>query len=460
MERALLPGETQQELLATTNVRERMRALVRCLTQSCEEQRARQKIRVEAARTISDAQRRIFLEQELRAIRRQLGEEANAEREAEELGHRLDGARLPADVRRDATRELDRLRHIPEASPERSMVRTYLEWLADLPWQRFTSQPVDLDRAARILDEDHHGLEKVKERILEHLAVYKLQPELRGPILCFVGPPGVGKTSLGKSIARAMGRNFVRLSLGGMHDEAEIRGHRRTYIGAMPGQIIRSMRQAGSSDPVFMLDEVDKVGKDFRGDPAAALLEVLDPEQNATFRDNYLDVPFDLSEGAVHHHGQRARSRAAGAPRSDGDARAARLHRRGEARHRTPVPDPEEHAWSWPRPRGTPGDRGRGGPHAGPQLHARSRCALARALHRRDLSQARARGGGRGTGRLVVTPQRVRELLGVPPYRLETEIAERTRIPGVAVAVAWTPYGGDVLFVEASRMARDRGSSR
>ena len=216
-------------------------------------------------------------------------------------------------------RELKRLARMSPASPEYGMTRTYLEWMAALPWSTSSGSKVDVKRAAEILDEDHYDLEKVKDRILDYLAVLQLKPVLKGPILCFVGPPGVGKTSLGRSIARALGRKFARISMGGMHDEAEIRGHRRTYIGALPGQIIQALRRAGSNDPVFMLDEVDKLGRDFRGDPASALLEVLDPEQNATFRDNYLDVPFDLSQGPVHHHGQRARPGARRPARPHGD---------------------------------------------------------------------------------------------------------------------------------------------
>src|ERR1017187_5690677 len=238
----------------------------------------------------------VELREQLKAIQKELGEGDDANRDVEELRGKLEAAGMTEAVRTEALRELNRLARMSPASPEYGMARTYLEWMASLPWAISSGSQVDVKRAAEILDEDHYDLEKVKERILDYLAVLQLRPVLKGPILCFVGPPGVGKTSLGRSIARSLGRKFARISMGGMHDEAEIRGHRRTYIGALPRQIIQGLRRAGSNDPVFMLDEVDKLGRDFRGDPASALLEVLDPEQNSTYRDNYLDVPFDLSK--------------------------------------------------------------------------------------------------------------------------------------------------------------------
>ena len=256
----------------------------------------RQKIASQAQTEMGKEQREYLLRQQLRAIQDELGETNPEKAEVEELRDRLIDADLPDDVRKEVERELGRLERLPPAAPDYQITRTYLELVLELPWRKSTDDDLDLDKAQRVLDEDHYDLEKIKERILEHLAVLKLNPQAKAPILCFVGPPGVGKTSLGQSIARALGRKFERMSLGGLHDESELRGHRRTYIGAMPGRIIQAIRRAGVNNPVLMLDEIDKLGRDFRGDPTAALLEVLDPAQNSTFRDNYLDLPFDLSK--------------------------------------------------------------------------------------------------------------------------------------------------------------------
>ncbi|MGH8058687.1 MAG: LON peptidase substrate-binding domain-containing protein, partial [Candidatus Entotheonellia bacterium] len=256
----------------------------------------RQKIAGQAQSEMSREQREYFLRQQLRAIQQELGEKNPEQADMALLRERLEKADLPDDVRKEAERELERLERLPAASPEHHVMRSYLELVLELPWRNGTTDALEISRARQVLDEDHYDLKEVKERILEHLGVLKLNPQAKSPILCFVGPPGVGKTSLGQSIARAIGRRFERMSLGGMHDEAELRGHRRTYIGAMPGRIIQAIRRAGVNNPVVMLDEVDKLGRDFRGDPAAALLEILDPEQNRTFRDNYLDLPFDLSK--------------------------------------------------------------------------------------------------------------------------------------------------------------------
>ena len=286
----------EQALLEAPTRAEALRLLHGYLTDELHVLELRQKIANQAQTEMSKEQREYTLRQQLRAIQEELGETSPEKAEVQELRRRLDEADLPEEVRKEAERELARLERLPSAAPDYQITRTYLEFVLELPWRKGTEDVLDLDRAQQVLDEDHYDLEKIKERILEHLAVLKLNPQAKAPILCFVGPPGVGKTSLGQSIARALGRKFERLSLGGLHDEAELRGHRRTYIGAMPGRILQAIRRAGVNNPVLMLDEVDKIGRDFRGDPTSALLEILDPAQNATFRDNYLDLPFDLSK--------------------------------------------------------------------------------------------------------------------------------------------------------------------
>ena len=259
-------------------------------------QQLRTKIQTEVQDQVQQSQRDYYLREQLKAIQKELGEQDEGQRETDELRQRIDAAGMPEDVKKEALKELTRLSRMSPMAADYSLTRNYIEWLAMLPWAKSSGSKIDIGKAKEILDEDHYELKKVKDRILDYLSVLELKPDMKGPILCFVGPPGVGKTSLGRSIARALGRKFQRVSLGGMHDEAEIRGHRRTYIGALPGQIIQSIRRAETNDPVIMLDEMDKLGRDFRGDPASALLETLDPEQNNTFRDNYLDVPFDLSK--------------------------------------------------------------------------------------------------------------------------------------------------------------------
>jgi ATP-dependent Lon protease len=339
------------------------------------------------------------------------------------------------------------------ASAEYMVSRTYLEWMTSLPWSKSSSTgEIDIAKAHTILEEDHYDLQKVKERILDYLAVKKLQPGMKGPILCFIGPPGVGKTSLGKSIARALGRKFIRISLGGMHDEAEIRGHRRTYIGALPGQIIQGLRRAETNDPVFMLDEVDKLGRDFRGDPSAALMEVLDPEQNSAFRDHYLDVPFDLSKVLFI----------------------------ATANWMDPIPEPlrdrmeiielpgytAEEKIHIARKYLIPKQAAEHGLKVGEQLefteealqeiiHSYTREAGVRNLEREiaTLTRKQARRIAEGqTEKMVVTPEVVRDVLGVPKFRTEKEIDERVNKPGVSVGLVWTPAGGDIVFIEASRM--------
>ncbi len=286
----------KQEVLEKLDVRERMDALNRILIKELEVLELGSKIQSQVQSEVGRNQREYFLREQLKAIQKELGEGDDQTKDIEELQEKVDAAGMPEAVRKEALRELDRLARMPVAAAEYTVSRTYMDWLVTLPWQKRTEEVIDLPKTKDILDADHSGLEKAKDRILEYLAVRKLNPEVKGPILCFAGPPGVGKTSLAKSIARSLGRKFVRVSLGGMRDEAEIRGHRRTYIGALPGQIIQGLRRAESRNPVFILDEIDKLGADFRGDPASALLEVLDPEQNNSFRDHYLDVPFDLSE--------------------------------------------------------------------------------------------------------------------------------------------------------------------
>jgi ATP-dependent Lon protease len=288
--------EQRQELLETADVVERLKLVSSFLARQIEILELKGKIQSEVKSEMDKTQREYILREQLKAIQRELGEDDPQQAEINELRDKVEAAGMPEEVKARAIKEIDRMSRIPSASPEVGVIRTYVDWLIGLPWNVSTEDNLDIKQAAKILDEDHYGLEKVKERILEYLAVRTLASTIRSPILAFVGPPGVGKTSLGKSIARAMGRKFVRMSLGGIHDEAEIRGHRRTYIGALPGRIVQSIKQAGSNNPVFMLDEVDKIGMDFRGDPSSALLEVLDPEQNNTFQDNYLEVPFDLSK--------------------------------------------------------------------------------------------------------------------------------------------------------------------
>ncbi|MGH2449722.1 MAG: LON peptidase substrate-binding domain-containing protein, partial [Candidatus Limnocylindria bacterium] len=287
--------EQRQQLLETRSVVERLRFLSVFLAKQNEILELKQKIQSEVQQTLDKTQREYILREQMKAIQRELGEDEQGS-EVRELREKIEEAGMPDHVKEKALKEVSRLEKIPQASPETGVIRTYVDWLISLPWNKAANDDWDIQQAARILDEDHYGLPKVKDRIIEFMAVRKLAKDLRAPILCFVGPPGVGKTSLGKSIARAMGRKFVRMSLGGIRDEAEIRGHRRTYVGALPGRILQNMKVAAEVNPVFMLDEIDKVGADFRGDPSSALLEVLDPEQNNTFTDHYLEVPYDLSK--------------------------------------------------------------------------------------------------------------------------------------------------------------------
>jgi len=447
-----LPAETKQTLLQTREVKGRLRTLVAALTKEAEVLELGSKIQSEMQSEMTKTQREFYLREEMKAIQKELGEGDERGREIAELGQKIEAAGMSEEARREALRELDRLAKMPPAAAEYTVARTYLEWLVSLPWQKESRDEIDLARARAVLDEDHWGLEKIKDRILEYLAVRKIRPEGKDPILCFVGPPGVGKTSLGRSIARALGRTFHRISLGGMRDEAEIRGHRRTYIGALPGQIIQGLRRAESKNPVFMLDEVDKLGHDFRGDPASALLEVLDPEQNATFRDHYLDVAFDLSRilfittaNLLDPVPPALRDRMEVIPLAgyteDEKVEIAR-------RHLCPKQAIEH---------GLVLDRDIVFPEETLRLLVRSytREAGIRNLEReiaslnRKVARRRAEGD---SGSVTITPERVVALLGAPRFLVEEEVEERTRVPGVAVGLAWTPAGGDILFVEASQM--------
>ncbi len=332
--------EKEQQLLESSSRAEALRRMHTYLAHEAQVLELRNKITSEARNEMSKEQRDYLLRQQMRAIQQELGEKGGEQAEAELLRERLDKADLPEEVRKEAERELSRLEKLPQQAPDYHVIRTYLEYVLELPWRKHTDDNLDIANARQVLDEDHFNLKDVKERILEQLGVLKLNPEAKAPILCLVGPPGVGKTSLGQSIARALNRKFERMSLGGLHDEAELRGHRRTYIGAMPGRIMQAMRRAGANNPVLMLDEVDKLGHDFRGDPAHALLEVLDPEQNKSFRDNYLDLPFDLSKTLFVCTANALDTDSSSAARPHGNPAAERLQRRGKDPDRAALPDP------------------------------------------------------------------------------------------------------------------------
>jgi ATP-dependent Lon protease len=443
----------RQELIETSNVRKRLEILIRELSKELEVLELRSKINEQVQEQVSQNQREYLLREQMKAIQKELGEIDDAQAEIEELRKKVDEAGMPAEAKKECERELKRLSKMTPASAEYMVSRTYLEWMTSLPWNKSSgSAEIDIPKAHDILDEDHYDLQKVKERILDYLAVKKLQPGMKGPILCFVGPPGVGKTSLGKSIARALGRKFVRMALGGMHDEAEIRGHRRTYIGALPGQIIQGIRRAESNDPVCMLDEVDKLGRDFRGDPSSALMEVLDPEQNSTFRDHYLDVPFDLSKVTFIATANwmdpipeplRDRMEIIELPGYTGEEKIhiARKYLIPKQAAEHGIKEGEQLEFT----------------EAGLQeiIHSYTREAGVRNLEREIATlvrkQARRMAEGK-TEKMVVTPEVVREFLGVPKFRTEKEVEERVKKPGVAVGLVWTPVGGDIVFIEASRM--------
>jgi ATP-dependent Lon protease len=441
----------KQEVLETLDIRTRMDNLNRILIKELEVLELGSKIQSQVQSEVGKNQREYFLREQMKAIQKELGEGDDQTKEIEELSEKIDAAGMPEAVKKEAVRELDRLSKMPPAAAEYTVSRTYLDWLVALPWARRTDEVIDLAKTKGVLDADHSGLEKAKDRILEYLAVRKLNPEVKGPILCFAGPPGVGKTSLARSIAESLGRKFVRVSLGGMRDEAEIRGHRRTYIGALPGQIIQGLRRAESKNPVFILDEIDKLGSDFRGDPSSALLEVLDPEQNSTFRDHYLDVPFDLSEvlfittaNVLDPIPPALRDRMevleiAGYTEEE-KLNIAQDHLVAkQVKNNGLTPEYIQFTADGLRQ----------------VIRGYTREAGVRNLEREIGSLCRKAARRRAEGNeepIEVSPDVVVELLGAPRF-LDEEMEERTKEPGVAIGLAWTPVGGDVLFIEASRMA-------
>jgi ATP-dependent Lon protease len=464
-----LKTEEKQALLEEVDVAKRLRMLVEVLARELEVISIGTKIQSQVQNEMDRSQREFVLRQQLKAIQEELGEFDEAGAAATELREQLAGKDLPEDVRRQADRELSRLSSLPPAAAEHGVIRTYLEWLASLPWGERTEDDLDLAHARAILDEDHYDIEQVKDRILEFLAVRRLKPDARGSIMCFVGPPGVGKTSLGRSIARALGRRFERISVGAVRDEAEIRGHRRTYIGAMPGTIIRALRDAESSNPLFMIDEIDKMGSDVRGDPSSAMLEVLDPEQNATFRDHYLDVPYDLSHvmfvctaNELDRVPGPLRDRMeviqlAGYSEDEKLQIAKRylvprqLERNGLRKSWLSISDAGLRAIIREYTR-----------EAGVRSLEREIGAVCRKVAR-EVAEAQVAADGDGGGRARVRrrsvgEEAVRELLGKP--RFQPDAKRRTRVPGVATGLAWTPVGGDVLFVEAAFLPSGKGDLR
>jgi ATP-dependent Lon protease len=442
--------EERQALLEEVDVGRRLRSLSEVLARELNIVAIGSEIQSQVNAEMEKGQREWVLRQQMKAIQEELGEQDPAEAEVDELRSTLQELELPDQVRTQVDRELSRLEKIPQAAAEHGVIRNYLEWMASLPWDKGTEDNLDLGHAREVLDADHYDIEKVKDRILEFLAVRKLKPDARGSILCFAGPPGVGKTSLGQSVARALGRKFERISVGGVRDESEIRGHRRTYIGAMPGTIIRALRDAESHNPVFMIDELDKMGADYRGDPASAMLEVLDPEQNATFRDHYLDVPFDLSR-VMFICTANDMDRVPGALRDRMEVIALAGYTEEEKLQiakRYLVPRQIERN-GLKRSQVAFSDAG-----LKAIIGSYTREAGVRSLEREIGSACRkvALEVALGTleRKMSITAPRVRELLGRP--RFQPDVRRRTAEPGVATGLAWTPVGGDVLFVEASAM--------
>ena len=446
-----LTTDDKQQLLETASIAERLDQLNKHLAKEIEVQQLRTKIQTEVQDQVQQSQRDYYLREQMKAIQKELGEQDEGQREVEELRKKIDEAGMPEDVKKEALKELSRLGRMSPMAADYSLTRNYIEWLAVLPWSKSSGEKIDIGKAKEILDEDHYELKKVKDRILDYLSVLELKPDMKGPILCFVGPPGVGKTSLGRSIARSLGRKFQRISLGGMHDEAEIRGHRRTYIGALPGQIIQSIRRADCNDPVIMLDEIDKLGRDFRGDPASALLETLDPEQNNSFRDNYLDVPFDLSKVLFICTANQLDP--VPAPLLDrmeliflqGYSEEEKLH----IANRYLIPRQIKENGITPEHIEFPEDAVRWlTRHYTREAGVRK---LEQVIGTVCRKQARRVVEGK-TEKLVITRDVLKEFLGGIQVRVETEVSERVKRPGVAVGLAWTPAGGDILFIEANKM--------
>ena len=444
-----IPAAEKQELLATIDLHARLDKVVDLVAHRMEVLRISREIDQKTKQSLDERQRRAMLHEQLRTIRKQLGEDEEERAEIEEIDQAITEAKMPEEVETQARKELKRLERMPEAAGEYSMLRTYLDWLIALPWSKLDEESIDIAKAREILDEDHYGLDKVKKRILEYLAVRKLNPKGRSPILCFVGPPGVGKTSLGQSIARALGVKFARVSLGGVHDEAEIRGHRRTYIGALPGNIVQAIRKAGTRNPVLMLDEIDKLGAGIQGDPSSALLEVLDPEQNNTFRDNYLGLPFDLSKVMFIATANML------------DTIPGPLRDRMEVIELTGYTEEEkvEIAKRYLVRRQLAANGLKGG-----------QATITDAALRQTARDHTRESGVRNLERMIGAVLRnvaVRiaegsiekatiDVADLPPIlgaaRFESEVAMRTSVPGVATGLAWTPVGGDILFIEATRV--------
>jgi len=442
--------DEKQDVLETFDIKARLRKVLQFLSRQHEVLKVREKINTQVQEEMGRNQREYVLRQQLKAIKEELGEIDDSGGDLDDFREKVQGAKMPADVEKVALKQLDRLKMMQPSSAEYTVTRTYLEWLVELPWAVTTEDKLDIQAARDILNADHYDLEKVKKRILEYLAVRKLKSDKKGPILCLVGPPGVGKTSLGRSIARALGRKFVRISLGGVRDEAEIRGHRRTYVGSLPGRMIQGMKKAGANNPVFMLDEIDKLGHDFRGDPAAALLEVLDPEQNHSFSDHYLEVPFDLSKVMFV------------ATANIMDPIPPALRDRLEVLE---IPGyTREEKMNISRQFLIPkqlGEHGLSGEKVifeesavGEIIDSYTREAGVRNLERevanviRGIAVLVADDKAKETER--VTLERVPDFLG--PQKHLSEVAERTAEPGVATGLAWTPVGGDILFIEATKM--------
>lgn len=442
--------DKKQELLELLDVKERLKRIAPQVQQQLEVMELGSKIHDQVKESISDNQRKYYLREQMKAIQEELGENDDLDQEVEELEKKIETAKMPQEADKEARKQLSRLSIMSPAAPDYSLTKTYIDWLVELPWSTATEDMLDVTHARKILDEDHYGLEKVKQRILEFLSVRKLKNDLHGPILCFSGPPGVGKTSLGKSIARALGREFVRISLGGVRDEAEIRGHRRTYIGALPGRIIQGLKKAGTNNPVFMLDEIDKLGNDFRGDPSSALLEVLDPEQNNSFSDHYLNVAFDLSKVMFITTANRLdtipgplRDRMELLPFTgytlEEKVSIARkyLVKRQRVEHGLKTiqigfnaASLREIAASYTR-------------EAGVRTLEREIATVVRGVAHKVAE-------GKARKKIAITAKNVAVYLG--PVRYVSESAERTSLSGVATGLAWTPVGGEILFVEASRM--------